>query len=327
MTTTPELHSLATDPQAFDTILAGMHTRRDAFARAVAAATDNLHRLAGDRKSYRNTRVPVWGLSDNEANKQAQRAAAHGDLDAASVLRDLASAQIMLSAIDLEIGNMGAVYARQGNRWTRFFPSVTKSQPHIHRSLTCRTLHPTTVMTWAPQLSGKTDDQAVAELDEALCSVCFPDAPVALHNYVSRKSTEAQAERDQAAVARMAAKAAKQLTTAEQFKTVGTFHDTVTTVAKCKELVRELPKAEVELAWTREHAARVWGLPADSEQVLRVIRNREDKVREATENAMRATEVLIDREAEHEGWGSTAEAITKMQATARKNAEREWAKN
>jgi hypothetical protein len=319
MTTTPELHELAMDPQAFDTALARLHGNRDHHAATLNAATVKLHELAGDRRSYRNTRTPVWGMSDLEALRDAQRKTAHGDPMAASVLTQRAGFRALVDADDFEIANMDRAYTG----WTRFFPSVTKSQPHIHRSLTCRTLHPTTVMTWAPQLSGKTDAEAVAELDEALCSVCFPDAPVALHNYQSRKS---QAERDSRAAEkdeRDAKRAAKQLAPDEQFKTTGRFSERITTVAACKELIRDAVNQAVEVDYyDRPGAEAEW--TGDIESLNRVRRNIRDNLDRMRKNAAEARRVLIAREARHEGWGMTEADIDAMMARKDKSSRREW---
>lgn len=282
----PELHELASDPQAFDTIRARLDDERAKHALEIERAIARLHELAGDRKSYRGTRSPVWGLSELEVTRNAQRAAAHGDQSARVILTSLAGARVMLEAIDHERGNMDSVYMRQGNRWTRFFPSITDSQPHIHRGLNCRTLHPTTRMSWAPELSGRTDEQAVAELDEALCSVCFPDAPVRLREYVSRRSQVEQQARQLVKDERAAARAAKQLTEAEQFRCDG---DRITTIAACVELIRR----EVEMAdyyGRGEHPTHA----------------------EVARGARQAIAVLIDREQAHEGHGRTAEQISEI---------------
>lgn len=322
MTTTPELHELAKDPQAFDSTLAGLTDRMGDRMRAVATLIEKLHALAGDSKAYRNTRVRVWGLSDLEVEREAQRKAAHGDLVAASLLAQRAGEQAILDAVNYEIANMNAVYNMAANRWTRFYPSVTKSQPHIHRSLSCRTLHHTTVMTWAPELSGRTDAEAVEELDEALCSVCFPDAPVALHNYVSRKSQEAVAEREAEKDARAAAKAAKQLTEDEQFRThYG--NDRVTTVAGLKELVRKAIEEAVALeAYSSAKFAADW--TGDSSQLANLLRNVTDNLGRMQADAVAAERILVAREDAHEGHGATAQDIAKMRANKVKAARREW---
>ena len=321
MTTTPELHELATDPQAFDTVLAALSDKMGDRMRAVAAHTAKLHELAGDSKSYRNSRVPVWGLSDLEVEREAQRKVAHGDLAAMNILAQRASEQAILDAINFEIDNMNAVYMRAGNRWTRFFPSVTKSQPHIHRSLSCHTLHATTVMTWAPQLSGRTDEQAVAELDEALCSVCFPDAPVALHEYVSRKSQDAKDERAAEKTARDAAKAAKTLTEDQQREMGRDRHgDRVTTVAKLKEIVRDAIELEVELAFWTTHSPAGW----DVEHLARRRSNLARDLPVAQGKAEMAAMILQLRERNHTGHGATAADIEKMRASKRKSATKAW---
>lgn len=325
MTTTPELHELAKDPQAFDTIVAALSDKMGDRMRAVAQQTEKLHNLAGDSKRYRNTRVPVWGMSDLEAERAVQRRAAHGDLAAATILAQRASEQAILDAVNFELANMSQVYLRAGNRWTRFFPSVTKSNPHIHRSLACRTLHYDTQMSWAPQLSGRTDEEAVAELDEALCSVCFPDAPVALHNYVSKRSQAEQAERAAEKDARATAKAAKQLAPAEQFKTKGRYGERVETVAKCKELVRRAVELEVEVDYWTQVAAGTRSAPGWTPELLtNRRRNLADSLEEAKADADQAERVLIARETMQPGHGMNATEIAKMRANKRKSARKEW---
>lgn len=61
--------------------------------------------------------------------------------------------------------------------WSRFF-LVTSSKGHIHSSMHCSTCRLTTTYGWLPELSGRTEADCVAEFGPALCSVCFPSAPV-----------------------------------------------------------------------------------------------------------------------------------------------------
>jgi hypothetical protein len=75
--------------------------------------------------------------------------------------------------------------------WSRFF-LVTSSRGHIHSSMGCSTCRPTTTYGWLPGLSGLTETDAVAEHGPALCSVCFPTAPVEM---VGGWITAAQAQR------------------------------------------------------------------------------------------------------------------------------------
>jgi hypothetical protein len=61
--------------------------------------------------------------------------------------------------------------------WSRFF-LVTSSQGHIHSSLRCSSCRQSTTYGWLPELSGKTEAETVKIHGPALCTVCFPSAPV-----------------------------------------------------------------------------------------------------------------------------------------------------
>jgi hypothetical protein len=64
--------------------------------------------------------------------------------------------------------------------WARYW-LVVSSDGHIHRSCHCSTCNKgknRTRFALAAYLSGKPVEEAVADLGPALCSVCFPDAPV-----------------------------------------------------------------------------------------------------------------------------------------------------
>lgn len=92
-----------------------------------------------------------------------------------------------------QIGVLGALYTG----WSRFFV-VTSSTGHIHSSMYCHTCRPTTAFGWLPDLSGQSQADAIAGLFKlggdraaaALCSACFPDAPVV---HVGGKITKSQA--------------------------------------------------------------------------------------------------------------------------------------
>lgn len=59
--------------------------------------------------------------------------------------------------------------------WQRFYLVI-----HLHGSQDCSSFKPTTRIGWRPELSGLTEEEAVELAGEALCSKCFPSAPVAL---------------------------------------------------------------------------------------------------------------------------------------------------
>jgi hypothetical protein len=87
-----------------------------------------------------------------------------------------------------EIDKLEATYTG----WSRFF-LVTSSAGHVHSSMHCSTCYPTTTYGWMPELSGKTEAEAVDELGPTLCTVCFPSAPVDWT--AGKKLTRAQAEK------------------------------------------------------------------------------------------------------------------------------------
>lgn len=65
--------------------------------------------------------------------------------------------------------------------WSRYY-LVVSSAGHIHSSTRCKTCRRTTEYGWTPERSGMTEAEAIDDLGEhaeALCSVCFPSAPVA----------------------------------------------------------------------------------------------------------------------------------------------------
>lgn len=112
--------------------------------------------------------------------------------------------------------------------WSRFF-LVTSSQGHIHSSMRCTTCYRTTTYGWLPELSGKTEAETVAIHGPALCSICFPSAPVEDTGYkitASRaqelawspdreKKIAARERREQEKAEKKAKKAANALKTAE----------------------------------------------------------------------------------------------------------------
>ena len=71
--------------------------------------------------------------------------------------------------------------------WSRFF-IVQNVGGHIHSTMSCSTCYPTTDFGWLPDLSGLTEADAVEEWGEILCTICFPDAPVAWTNGENKKT-------------------------------------------------------------------------------------------------------------------------------------------
>jgi hypothetical protein len=264
------LEDLAKDPKAFDLELSTWRDRQSELSDKIDRVQVLVRELAGDRFLYRDNYHGAprrWGMSLDAATGVVQDKAGQGDTRAASLLLDGQALMDQLHEVNAEIIKRDAVYRQPGNRWTRFYPSQTKSHPHIHRSLSCKTLHRTTVMMWAPQMSGTTEAEAVAELDEALCSVCFPSAPVALHNYESKRS---RAERDARATekaARDAVKAAKSLTREQRFKDGHGWW--IETVAAAKQVLRDEIQTEAFYPGTWEREGDLYrAASATAERVL-----------------------------------------------------------
>lgn len=124
------------------------------------------------------------GYSDYTANP----------LNPSSYIRHAQDTLDKLDEIEVELNEAISDYERLESAytgWSRFF-LVTSSRGHIHSSMSCSTCRPTTTYGWLPELSGLTEAEAVNDHGPALCSVCFPSAPV---EWVGGWITQAQAER------------------------------------------------------------------------------------------------------------------------------------
>ena len=296
-------------PVEFDTELAKLCGKHDDIANRIHAAEEDAHRKAGDKPTYRG-RTRVWGMTHADALAKVPAVSAHRD----ALFTELVGVQAEIQAMN-----------EKYTGWSRFYPTRTKTGGHIHSSQGCRTLHATTDVRWAPEMSGQTEAQAVAALDDALCTVCFPSAPVALHNYVSKHT---QAERDQRAAEkaeRAARAAAKQLTSDEQFRTVYG-NDRVTTVAACKQIIREAINSRAELAsyrWRTSH--NQWTAHISADDVARITGNVARILAEREQDAAKAEDVLLARETANAGYGATADEIVTLKVNAEKRAAKDWA--
>lgn len=115
--------------------------------------------------------------------------------------------------------NLDAINAEFNARggWTRYY-LVVSSSGHIHRDMNCFTCNngkEPTAFALYPSLSGSNVEQAVAKLGAALCTHCFPEAPVEYREQVKISKTAAKILLDtadeaqfDAAIAKAAAKAA-----------------------------------------------------------------------------------------------------------------------
>lgn len=189
----------AVNPAEVDAELARLYTVLD----GAEASIEQLHDMA--RKVYAEQVLEYrirYGRRGAEFPAEATREAAMEyvrGLDLEGPLGNYAGSRVgrFLAKVD-ELSDQASVtrseIARQEKKytgWSRFF-LVTSSSGHVHSSMTCHTCRPTTAYGWVPQLSGKTEAEAVALLGETLCSVCYPSAPVA---WQGGRITKAQAKK------------------------------------------------------------------------------------------------------------------------------------
>jgi hypothetical protein len=130
-----------------------------------------------------------WSVGKRRLTTQeaVTRAEALGTERAAKLLATLADARVARAAATDEVMTHEQGYTG----WSRFF-LVTSSAGHVHRSMRCSTCYLTTTFAPVVDLSGLDDTVAVEALGDSLCTVCFPDAPVAGK---VKKLTKAQAKK------------------------------------------------------------------------------------------------------------------------------------
>ncbi|MFE9412290.1 hypothetical protein ACFYN0_26380 [Streptomyces sp. NPDC006704] len=140
---------------------------------------DRLQRALGERK-VRRGRSMDWSLGRDEAEEKARLALQEGS--GSELYRsELSKVLDAMDALGTEMVKLnqgprkvlGSEWERRGG-WSRFF---LVEDGHIHRSQSCFTLRIMTRLAWQPHLSGRSDEEAVAELGPFLCSHCFRDAP------------------------------------------------------------------------------------------------------------------------------------------------------
>jgi hypothetical protein len=164
-------------PAEIDAMLADLTGQLDKLDATRDSIVGALHSNVGDKIRYIG-RKRVWTMTDDEV----MRAAAKWELLALHLQAQVKTRLERLSEIYQErvvllmtIGNLDREYARRP--WSRFF-EVTSSNGHVHSSMSCSTCRVTTGFGWHPELSGTSEEDAVAQLGPFLCSVCFASAPV-----------------------------------------------------------------------------------------------------------------------------------------------------
>lgn len=169
-------------PREIDTELAALHAKLDTIVASRDKALDRLHRALGEKPRHIGRTRKDWPTTAPQAIEKARALAAtaepkkpwdHDYLPDALAAYDTAEAA--RTAVLDQMTPYNEVY--RARRWNRFF-LVTSSDGHIHSGMNCSTTRPTTTFGWLPDLSGKTEADAVAEHGPLLCTVCWPSAPL-----------------------------------------------------------------------------------------------------------------------------------------------------
>jgi hypothetical protein len=106
-------------------------------------------------------------LRVNELRQKATRRSREGCLSDQEKLERLADV--------LELNHQAKELDEQWNRqWKRFY-----FLKHLHNSRTCGSFRWNSRWAWLPELSGMSDEEAVAEYGSDLCTKCVKSAPVA----------------------------------------------------------------------------------------------------------------------------------------------------
>jgi hypothetical protein len=136
-----------------------------------------LDEVAADMQARRDEQLPYW--SDNKYTDAADvdRMVAYsiGELNQT----EQAYTDAAVAAADAYLAIK--LHERQYTGWQRYF-LVTSSAGLVHRSVNCSTCNKgrqATTFALLPSCSGRSHEALVAALGPSLCSVCFPDAPVA----------------------------------------------------------------------------------------------------------------------------------------------------
>ena len=144
----------------------------------LTSALNSIHRAADDDYRRRYDSRSGWMLSDQEAIDKANQIAAS---DTTYIGRQAQDALDRGQQAGTELDQAKAAKAladkwEDNGRWPRY---AVVPGGHIHKQMGCFTLRWDTDVRWAYQVSGDTVEDAIAEYGEALCSHCYPDAPVA----------------------------------------------------------------------------------------------------------------------------------------------------
>lgn len=165
-------------PAEIDGRLADLYATGAKAQQTIDAALETLHDAVGDRRPSRRTRYKLTHEQavatahdwiDNSKGVHHERERMQRAIDR------LAAAEQQLVETNAQTQVLDAEYDRRP--WSRF---IAVEGGHLHSGRVCEggTIRVTTKLGWHPELSGKTEAEAVDLLGPMLCTHCFRSAPV-----------------------------------------------------------------------------------------------------------------------------------------------------
>lgn len=172
-------------PVEIDTVIAELEEQAWKQASLAADALRTLHYAVGDRLTGRTS----WKMSDDQAIQRAQlllddprpgfvKFGGSNDDKVQKSLDTITRAAVERSALYREINIHEEEFRRRGG-WSRFHQLRSTANARLHASRFCSGLHRSNPgdLGWHPELSGKSEAEAVTELGPVMCSKCFRSAP------------------------------------------------------------------------------------------------------------------------------------------------------
>lgn len=175
-------------PRDFDTHLAKVYNQQQTHLTTMDRALSRMRNNLPDRaRGLDDAEVVVATIlnADDTTRMAYQRREDRTNVDRYQTAREAAH------DLATQIDDADTTFRSRGG-WSRFF-LVQGPGGHIHSSMNCFTCRATTVFAWLPEVSGKTEAEAVAEHGAILCTVCFPTAPTEWTNHWDLEAQRKQA--------------------------------------------------------------------------------------------------------------------------------------
>lgn len=190
------MHLITATPREIDQKLADLFESMHGQYRIQRSAFDSAHRMLGETpETTRGGKVISWPTGDSDVADRLRNAtivAPHEKRRRGEILISITNATHEIRQLALQISELDCEFQSRGG-WTRFF---TVEDGHIHSARHCKggTIRVTTRVGWNPELSGKTEREAVTLLGPNLCTHCYPSAPAEWTKGTEKKIAEGYCE-------------------------------------------------------------------------------------------------------------------------------------